>query len=153
IELAGKQAAGIFVDAATTLIDRVVPPPLPRARDEAVAKAQDIALGYGFTTVAAMGTDLPSWMTIRRAGDRDALRYRVSAYGGGADTLLPIAGAGPTPGLYGGRLRMVGVALGTDGALGSRGAWLKADYRDAPGQRGNALLNDAVLKNLMSRAA
>jgi predicted amidohydrolase YtcJ len=48
---------------------------------------------------------------------------------------------------------MVGVKLYLDGALGSRGAWLKAPYRDAPGQRGLPLLTDTVLKNLMSRAA
>jgi predicted amidohydrolase YtcJ len=48
---------------------------------------------------------------------------------------------------------MVGVKLLADGALGSRGAWLKADYRDAPGQRGTPFHNDARLKNLMSRAA
>ena len=31
----------------------------------------------------------------------------------------------PTPWLYGDRLRMVGVNFYADGALGSRGAWLK----------------------------
>jgi len=40
-----------------------------------------------------------------------------------------------------------------DGALGSRGAWLKAPYADAPGQRGLQFLDDAKLRNLMSRAA
>jgi predicted amidohydrolase YtcJ len=48
---------------------------------------------------------------------------------------------------------MVGVKLYLDGALGSRGAWLKAPYRDAPGQRGLPLMTDTVLKNWMSRAA
>jgi len=48
---------------------------------------------------------------------------------------------------------MVGVKLYLDGALGSRGAWLKQPYRDAPGQRGLPLVTDTMLKNLMSRAA
>jgi predicted amidohydrolase YtcJ len=48
---------------------------------------------------------------------------------------------------------MVGVKYYADGALGSRGAWLKADYLDAPGQRGLSFNNDAKLRNLMSRAA
>ena len=38
-------------------------------------------------------------------------------------------------------------------ALRSRGAWLKAPYADAPGQRGLGLLDDAKIRNLMSRAA
>ena len=47
---------------------------------------------------------------------------------------LAVAGQGPTPWLYDDRLRMGGIKLYDDGALGSRGAWLKADYADAPGQ-------------------
>ena len=71
----------------------------------------------------------------------------------GIDDLLAVAGSQPTPWLYDGRLRMAGVKLYLDGALGSRGAWLKEPYRDAPGQRGLPLVSDTVLKNLMSRAA
>src|SRR3546814_4937657 len=48
---------------------------------------------------------------------------------------------------------MGGVKLFADGALGSRGACLKAPYADAPKQSGQCLLTDAQLKNLMSRAA
>jgi predicted amidohydrolase YtcJ len=90
---------------------------------------------------------------MRRAGDAGQLRIRIFSYASGIDNLLAVAGTRPTPWLYDGRLRMVGVKLYLDGALGSRGAWLKADYRDAPGQRGLPLLNDTELKNQMSRAA
>jgi predicted amidohydrolase YtcJ len=48
---------------------------------------------------------------------------------------------------------MVGVKLYSDGALGSRGAWLKQPYKDKAGEKGLAFLSDATLKNLMSRAA
>jgi predicted amidohydrolase YtcJ len=67
--------------------------------------------------------------------------------------MLAVAGTGPTPWLYDGRLRMVGVKLYADGALGSRGAWLKAPYADAPGERGLRFLDDTQLRNLMSRGA
>ncbi|WP_298852970.1 amidohydrolase family protein [uncultured Sphingomonas sp.] len=152
-EKAGAAPAGVFVDAARGLIDRVVPPPLPRDRDLALARAQQILLGQGVTAVADMGTSLDDWMTYRRAGDLGALSIRIIAYAGGIDPLLQIAGPGPTPWLYGDRLRMVGVKLYSDGALGSRGAWLKRPYADAPGQSGLGLLDDAKLRNLMSRAA
>ncbi len=152
-EKAGAVPAGVFVDGARGLIDRVVPPPLPRDRDLALARAQQILLGQGVTAVADMGTSLDDWMTYRRAGDLGALSIRIIAYAGGIDPLLQIAGPGPTPWLYGDRLRMVGVKLYSDGALGSRGAWLKRPYADAPGQSGLGLLDDAKLRNLMSRAA
>ncbi|MET0268979.1 MAG: amidohydrolase family protein, partial [Sphingomonas sp.] len=60
---------------------------------------------------------------------------------------------GPTPWLYGDRLRMVGVKLYADGALGSRGARLKAPYADKADTKGLLFLDDTKLRNLMSRAA
>ena len=47
-----------------------------------------------------------------------------------------IAAAKPGDWLYGDRLRMGGVKLYVDGALGSRGAWLKEPYPDKPDTRG-----------------
>ena len=153
IERAGRAPSGVFVDAARTLIERAVPPPQPLVRDRALARAQEILLSYGVTTAADMGTSAENWAVMRRAGDGGTLSMRILSYALGMDNLLAIAGTRPTPWLYDGRLRMVGVKLYLDGALGSRGAWLKAPYRDAPGQRGLPLMTDTVLKNLMSRAA
>lgn len=147
------QPTGVFVDSAQQLIMAVVPAMLPRERDAALVKAQDILLGYGITATADMGTSPDDWLTMRRAGDAGRLKVRIISYAGGIPALLAIAGTGPTPWLYDGRLRMVGVKLYDDGALGSRGAWLKAPYADAPGQKGLRFLEDAKLRNLMSRAA
>ena len=44
IEKAGGQPSGIFVDSASELIDKVVPPALPRTRDQALDRAQEIML-------------------------------------------------------------------------------------------------------------
>jgi predicted amidohydrolase YtcJ len=154
IERDGKgKPTGVFVDAAQQLVMSAVPAMLPRERDAALAKAQDILLGYGITATADMGTSPDDWLTMRRAGDAGRLKLRIISYAGGIPALLAIAGTGPTPWLYDGRLRMVGVKLYDDGALGSRGAWLKAPYADAPGQKGLRFLEDAKLRNLMSRAA
>jgi predicted amidohydrolase YtcJ len=153
IELAGKTPSGLFVDAATDLIQRAVPPPLPRVSDQAFAKAQQALLATGLTAVADMGTSVADWLVMRRAADHGQLLVRILSYGSGVETALQVAGTRPTPWLYDGRLRMAGVKLYADGALGSRGAWLKADYKDAPGQQGLAFHNDAEIKNLMSRAA
>ncbi|WP_171905819.1 amidohydrolase [Sphingobium phenoxybenzoativorans] len=153
IETAAGKPAGVFVDAARGLIDRVVPPPAPKDRDLAFAKAQYLLLSQGITGIADMGADLNDWQTYRRAGDRDRLRVRIMVYAKGIENMVAIAGAEPTPWLYGDRLRMGGVKLLMDGALGSRGAWLKADYSDAPGQRGLPLMTGAQLRNNMSRAA
>jgi predicted amidohydrolase YtcJ len=153
IEMARGQPTGIFVDAATELIDKVVPPALPRTRDQALERAQQILLSYGITATDDMGTSPDDWLVMRRAGDEGRLRVRIVAYGSGVESALAIAGTRPTPWLYGDRLRMVGVKLYADGALGSRGAWLKQPYKDMPGQRGLGFLTDSQIRNLMSRAA
>jgi predicted amidohydrolase YtcJ len=153
IEKAAGKPSGIFVDAAQQLVDKVVPPPLPLVRDQALAKAQQILLGYGVTATADMGTSLEDWLVMRRAGDAGQLKVRIMSYGSGVESALAIGGTRPTPWLYGDRLRLVGVKLYADGALGSRGAWLKAPYKDAPGQRGLPFHSDTEIRNLMSRAA
>jgi predicted amidohydrolase YtcJ len=144
---------GLFVDAARALVERAAPAVLPRERDQAIAKAQDILLSDGVTATCDMGTDVDSWESMRRLGDAGRLRVRIVSYARGLEPLLTIAGSGPTPWLYDGRLRMVGVKYYADGALGSRGAWLKAPYADAPGQRGTPFHRVDELQNLMSRGA
>ncbi|WP_420139010.1 amidohydrolase [Sphingomonas sp.] len=144
---------GLFVDAARNLIEKAAPAPLPRERDAAIAKAQEILIADGITATSDMGTTVDDWESMRRLGDTDRLRMRITSYAMGIDTLLTVAGSQPTGWLYGGRLRMIGVKLYADGALGSRGAWLKQPYSDMPSTRGLQFLDDAKIKNLMSRAA
>ncbi|WP_374281956.1 amidohydrolase [Novosphingobium sp.] len=149
----GGKPAGVLVDAATALVERKIPSPRPEDRDLALAKAQDLLLARGVTAVADMGTTIEDWQAYRRAGDTGALRIRIMAYAGGTEAMELIGGPGPSPWLYDERLRLNGVKLYADGALGSRGASLKAPYADAPGTRGLRITADTALKNMMSRAA
>jgi len=145
--------AGVFVDNAIALVGKVVPAPRPEDRDLAFARAQEVLLAKGVTAVADMGTEMADWTTFRRAGDSGRLRIRIMAYADGFDTLELVAGAAPTGWLYDDRLRMGGIKLYLDGALGSRGASLKQPYHDDPGARGLPLLTPAQLRNKMSRAS
>jgi hypothetical protein len=153
IEKTGGQPSGVFVDAAQDLIRKVVPQPSGKDRDAAFLKAQTILLAAGITATADMGTTLDEWLSYRRMGDLGALRVRIVSYGSGIDDTVRIGGAGPTPWLYGDKLRLAGVKLYGDGALGSRGAWLKQPYADARGEAGLGFMTDDVIRNLMSRAA
>ena len=153
IEKTGLKPNGVFVDAAADLIANFVPAPLPRERDLALTKAQDHLLSLGITAIADMGTSVDDWLTFRRAGDTGSLRVRIISYAAGVEPMIAIGGSGPTPWLYDDRLRLVGVKLYADGALGSRGAFLKSDYADKPGQQGLSFIDATKLSNLMSRAA
>lgn len=149
----GARPSGVLVDTAVELVRRAVPQPRPEDRDLAFANAQEALLKRGITAVADMGTTIEDWQTFRRAGDAGGLRLRIMAYAAGVEAMELIGGPGPTPWLYGDRLRLNGVKLVIDGALGSRGAALAAPYADSPGNTGLRLLNDTQLRNLMSRAA
>lgn len=145
--------AGVFIDNAIALVGKVVPAPRPEDRDLAFAAAQDVLLAKGVTAVADMGTKPADWTTFRRAGDEGRLQVRIMSYADSVDTLELMAGPGPTAWLYDDKLRMGGIKLFLDGALGSRGASLKEPYADEHGTRGLPLLSPSQLRNLMSRAA
>ena len=149
----GRIENGMFVDAARELVEKHIPPTQPKQLDRALLKAQEIMLSQGLTAAADMGTTAEDWNTMRRLGDSGRLQVRVLSYALGVDNLVSIAGPAPTQWLYDGKLKMGGVKLYADGALGSRGAYLKAPYSDMPSTRGLPLLDDAKLKNLASRAA
>lgn len=153
IEMTAGKPTGIFVDKAMDLVTRVMPPLAPKDRDIALEKAQRALLAAGITGIADMGTSIEDWQAFRRSADRGALRVRIMSYAYGLDNMVLIAGPEPTPWLYDDHLRMGGIKLILDGALGSRGAWLKADYADAPGQRGLPMIPSTQLRNIMSRAA
>lgn len=144
---------GVLVDAAMALVTKFVPPFTPKERDMAFAMAQDALLSSGVTAIADMGTSVDDWQVFRRAGDTRRLKVRIFSYADGLEPLLSVAGGEPTPWLYDDRLRMGGVKFLLDGALGSRGAWLKTPYADKPGTRGLQFMEDTKLRNLMSRAA
>ncbi len=130
-----------------------MPQPRPSDRDTAFGEAQLEFLKQGVTALADMGTTIQDWQAYRRAGDAGNLRVRIVSYARGTDDMALIGGSGPGGWLYGDRLKIQGVKLYLDGALGSRGAWLKAPYADAPETSGLPRMNETQLGNLMSRAA
>ncbi len=145
--------SGVFVDNAIGLVGDSVPAPRPEDRATAFAMAQQRLIENGITAVADMGTEVVDWMTFRRSADEGNLRIRIMAYADSLDAMQLIGGSGPTPWLYQDKLRLNGIKLYVDGALGSRGATLKQPYEDEPGTRGLALTTPAQLRNRMSRAA
>ncbi|AKC85872.1 amidohydrolase [Pseudoxanthomonas suwonensis] len=132
----GAQATGVFVDAAMRLVERAIPAPTAAYREEALKRALDAAVSNGLTGVHDMGVSRADLALMRRFADEGRLPLRIDAYAdGNREALADLC----EHGLYrhpGGRLQMEGVKLYIDGALGSRGAALLADYSDEPGNRG-----------------
>ena len=146
----GRIENGLFVDAARGLIENSIPAPTTSEMDAALDEAQKILLGFGVTGVGAMSVSADEWATFRRAGDAGKLQVRLMAYG--LNGPLPEVPR-PTPWLYGDHLRMAGAKFFADGALGSRGAWLKRPYADDPNTTGLPRHSDAELRAMEDRAA
>lgn len=136
----GRIENGLFVDAAMGLVDNKVPAPSPADFDRALAKAQELMLSVGLTTAADMGSSPADWAAFDRAGSAGRLNVRIMSYAGGIPAMRAINRGRPSDWLHRDRLQLGGVKLYSDGALGSRGAWLKAPYHDMPGIRGLPLL-------------
>ena len=149
----GRIENGLFVDAATELVERKIPEPDAAAYDAALAKAQALMLATGLTAASDMGTSPADWAAMRRAGEAGRLNVRILSYAGGIPAMRAINGGKPSAWLYGNRLHQGGVKLYADGALGSRGAWLKAPYHDKPDTRGLSLISDAELAKQTEEAA
>ena len=134
------------------LIDKAIPAPTPADLDQALAKAQEILLGFGVTGVGSMSTSVADWEAFRRAGEARAperaadglsARHRADA----APCRIRPTGCTAT-----GCARSA-IKFFADGALGSRGAWLKQPYADKPDTRGLQFHSDAEILTLADRAA
>ena len=133
---AGDRPTGVFIDAATSLVDAVVPPPDEAFRAEALQRALVATASVGLTGVHDMGTSAADLDLFSRFAAADRLTMRVVAYADGdAAALERLCSAGPYRDPTG-RVRMAGVKFYADGALGSRGAALLEPYSDDRGNRG-----------------
>jgi predicted amidohydrolase YtcJ len=146
---AGGKPTGVLVDAAMALIDSKAPPPTAREEDAAFAKAQQIIASVGLTGVHDAGIDKPTWERYRRAAAAGKLTTRIYAMAFGPENLAAVAPSGPIPWGYGDRLALMAMKLQQDGALGSRGAWLRQPYSDAPGQTGLRFHEEGKLRRMV----
>lgn len=133
---ADGRPTGVLIDTAMALIDDAVPKPTPALLRTAILRAQDQLLAAGLTGVHDAGVSAEVLAVYRELADEGRLALRIAAMADGDGQALADLCA---HGLYAhpsGRLKMRTVKLYSDGALGSRGAALLADYADAPGERG-----------------
>lgn len=126
---------GIFLDAAKVYVDTVEPPLSEEQLDRALKVAVREANSTGLTSVHEAGTGLTTLRRYRRAIDAGKLSLRIYAMADGIeDTFAALCRDGMIE--YKNRLSVRSVKFYMDGALGSRGAALLADYSDDSGNRG-----------------
>jgi predicted amidohydrolase YtcJ len=144
---------GVLVDAAMKLVEAKIPPPTQREADAALAKALAIMASVGLTGAGDAGMDRPTWDRYKRFARTGKLTARIYAMAYGPDNRAAIAPNGPIDWSDNDRLAMMAMKLQADGALGSRGAWMMADYSDAPGERGLPFFEEGNLRRIVLDAS
>lgn len=142
---------GVLVDNAEHLLAQHAPIAGAAEVERRYRLAIAEAVRHGLTGIHDMGVG-GSALEVLRRGEREGwLDLRVVVYLAGDATLAAYPGGPDRPDPRA-RVRVQGVKLYADGALGSRGAALLDDYHDRPGHRGLLLQEPTVLQHYVENA-
>ena len=130
--------SGILVDNAMDLLDRVVPAATAEDFARRIRAAARACAAVGLTEVQdASGYSPENIVVLEQMAARQELPLRIYATGSPAPAALAVFfRQGVHVGEGADFLTVRAIKAYADGALGSRGAALLADYSDEPGQRG-----------------
>lgn len=149
---ANGQATGILIDGAMSLVEKVVPPISKDLLQTSLDLALQKMVSLGLTGVHEMGVDRSVLELYQQRIREGRLPTRVYAFADGmGDTLDWLCENGALEDRSG-RLYMRAVKLYIDGAMGSRGAALLADYADAAGNNGLLFMSPAELEGGIGKA-
>ena len=142
---------GVLIDNAMELVTPYIPKPTLRQKIEALQKAEEICFSYGLTTVTDAGLSKEDVFLIDSLQQNDLLQINI--YGminNEATTLNYFLKNGP---LKTDKLNVRSIKVYADGALGSRGAALKAPYEDQKNNSGLFLMPIDSLEQLAYKIA
>ena len=120
-----------------------------------ISKASDHVAALGLTAIHDAGIDENEWIALKNLAEAGKLPIRVYAMIAATDHkwLQRQLKQGPLIDLYDGFLTLRSIKVYSDGALGSRGAWLKQPYSDAPDTVGLQLTPDNEMDVIVEQAA
>lgn len=134
---------GIFVENAEQLITAHIPESTPEMDAKALEAAMEECLKHGITSFQDAGAEQKDIDLYKRFVDKEQLKIRLYVMLAGwtdGDLLQNWYDKGPEIGLGDNHLTVRSIKLYSDGALGSRGAWLLEEYSDQSEHFGNNTL-------------
>ncbi len=132
--MSGGRFTGILIDNAVNVFQRIFEEADEATKRKALLDAQADCFAVGLTMVCDAGLDTGSIALINRMHREGTLKMRIYAMVADApENLDHFARRGI---IDAERLKVRGVKVYADGALGSRGALLKQPYTDQPGHHG-----------------
>ncbi len=146
------QATGILIDGAMALVQKAVPEISKELLQASVDLALQNMISLGLTGVHDMGINHAVLELYQQRISAGQFPARVYAFTDGAgETLDWLCGNGAVED-DSGRLYMRAVKLYIDGAMGSRGAALLADYSDDAGNSGLLFMSPEELEASIKKA-
>ncbi len=147
---ADKQPTGVLIDNADQAVKDLIPKLTEDEKAIALQEAQQQCFAVGLTSVTDAGLQVATIELIRKMHADGRLKMRLNAMiDPDENTLQTYLPEGPQ---QEDRLSIRSVKLYADGALGSRGARLKAPYTDAPDRFGLIMHDTAFYADVMQRA-
>jgi predicted amidohydrolase YtcJ len=122
------EPTGVLVDNAMSLVESVIEDD-SFTTEAAILKAQEMCLAAGLTGVHDMAISPDDIGVYKRLASDGRLKLRVYGMIRGRYAIEWFSANKP---IIGDRFTMRGTKVYMDGAMGSRGAWLKAPYADRP---------------------
>ncbi|MDJ0656903.1 MAG: amidohydrolase [Xanthomonadales bacterium] len=146
------QPTGVLVDTAMQFVEGAIPSPSADETELALDRALTKAASVGLTGVHDAGTSLATWARYEKKHREGGLTLRVYAMADGdREMLARLCRSGHIQ--HDNWLWARSVKFYADGALGSRGAALLADYHDDPGNRGLLIQPPEALRAQVTGAA
>ncbi len=139
----GGAPTGLLVDNAIDLLDGVLPDPTNRERERWLLSGLNACADAGLVAVHDMGQSPATCDVAEKLATEGRLPIRLFIYleGSRDDSMGAMAMYKPQA-----RFEVMGMKYYADGALGSRGAALLADYSDEPGHSGLMIVEPAELE-------
>lgn len=133
---------GIFNESAQSLIGKYIPKNDAKRNQLAFEEAVKECLTNGITSFHDAGVSFSTIELYKKNIAEGKLKVRIYAMlsGSNSSLLKHYFANGPEIGLGNGFLSIRSVKLFSDGALGSRGAWLLEPYTDMPGELGHSTM-------------
>lgn len=151
IEIKEGKLTGILIDNPMDLVSKAVGEPSLEEQIDALLEAQKISFSYGLTTVDDAGIDRNTVELIDSLHKNDELKIRIYAMlSNTPENLDHYLDKDP---FKTERLNVRSVKFYGDGALGSRGAALKAPYSDHANHFGALLSPVAEFRKIAERVA
>jgi len=145
------EPTGILQETAYRLVWRQIPSPSQRQSERLIETAQKVAHSQGVAAIGDMG-DAASLRAFQGLRDRDRLRLRVWK-SIPLDNLEAAIASGLRSGMGDCWLKIGGVKIFLDGALGSQTAWLLKAYKSDRKNLGVSRLDESAFDRIVKRAA